>query len=86
MCSLFQEEKAAELGVLQEQMEENERLLRESQKSWDEKLKEAQCAADERKLMLTRMGLAGNCMKNLRCRIMVALAKGLACRSGWFWQ
>ena len=52
-----QAEKAGEFRVLQEQVEENERLLRESQKSWDDKLKEAQRAADERTRAMTRMGL-----------------------------
>ena len=54
----WEKEKAAELHALQEQVEENERLLHESQKSWDEKLKEAKRAADERSRVMMRMGVA----------------------------
>jgi kinesin family protein 1 len=45
----WEEEKAMEMAKLKEEMEENQRLLRESQKTWDEKLEDAAEAAKVRK-------------------------------------
>ncbi|OQS03711.1 kinesin [Thraustotheca clavata] len=52
--------KEQELAAIREQLEENQRLLRESEKSWTDRLKETEELAKKREEQLKSVGLATN--------------------------
>ncbi|CAK4264713.1 unnamed protein product [Aphanomyces euteiches] len=53
-------QKEAEMAAIREQLEENQRLLRESEKSWTDKLKETEELAKKREEQLKAIGLLTN--------------------------
>ncbi|ETV97792.1 hypothetical protein H310_09144 [Aphanomyces invadans] len=53
-------QKEAEMAAIREQLEENQRLLRESEKSWTDRLKETEELAKKREEQLKAIGLSTN--------------------------
>ncbi|ETV80714.1 hypothetical protein, variant [Aphanomyces astaci] len=53
-------QKEAEMAAIREQLEENQRLLRESEKSWTDRLKETEELAKKREDQLKSIGLSTN--------------------------
>ena len=54
----FEQEKTIEMNSLREQMMENERLMQEQTKTWEERLKETKLAAEEQVKQLSRAGIS----------------------------
>ena len=54
----FDQEKTIEMNSLREQMIENERLMKEQTKTWEERLKETKLAAEEQVKQLSRAGIS----------------------------
>ena len=53
----YQEERDIEMNELKEQMLENERLMKEQAKTWEERLKETEMAAKEQVKQLSKAGI-----------------------------